>query len=87
MLKKITVISSTFSGPGKVDDFEWMIDQPESERTLFIFNDNEEYFDAFVSGESTGSSRGGSNAAIHPFRKMSPPWAAGVPTGKSGNRY
>ena len=84
---KTTVIPSTFSGHGKVGDFEWMIEQPEYERTLFIFNDNEEDFDAFVNGQSSGFSRGGGNAVIRPFRKESPPRAAGVPTGKSGRGY
>lgn len=87
MRNKITVIPSTYSGSGKAGDFEWMLNQPEHERTLFIFNDNEEQFDAFVKGESSGFTRGGGNAAIRPFRKMSPPRAAGVPTGKSGRGY
>ena len=87
MLKKITVIPSTYSGSGQLGDFEWMLNQPEYDRTLFIFNDNEEQFDAFVNGESSGFTRGGGNAAIRPFRKMSPPRAAGVPTGKSGRGY
>ena len=87
MRNKITVIPSIYSGSGKAGDFEWMLNQPEHERTLFIFNDNEEQFDAFVKGESSGFTRGGGNAAIRPFRKMSPPRAAGVPTGKSGRGY
>ncbi len=87
MRKKITVIPSTFSGSGQVGDFEFMLNQPEYERTLFIFNDNEEQFDAFVNGQSSGFSRGGGNAAIRPFRKLTPPRAAGVPTGKSGRGY
>ena len=87
MRKKITVKPSTYSGRGQAGDFEWMLNQPEYENTLFIFNDNEEQFDAFVNGESSGFSRGGGNAAIRPFRKMSPPRAAGVPTGKMGRGY
>lgn len=87
MRDKITVIPSTYSGSGKAGDFEWMLNQTEHERTLFIFNDNEEQFDAFVKGESSGFTRGGGNAAIRPYRKMSPPRAAGVPTGKSGRGY
>jgi len=87
MRKKITVIPSTFSGSGQVGDFEFMLNQPEYERTLFIFNDNEEQFDAFVNGQSSGFSRGGGNAVIRPFRKLTPPRAAGVPTGKSGRGY
>ena len=87
MHKKITVIPSTFSGRGQAGDFEFMLNQPEYEHTLFIFNDNEEQFDAFVNGESDGFGPGGGNAVIRPSRKESPPRAAGVPTGKSGCGY
>ena len=87
MRKKITVIPSTYSGRGQSGDFEWMLNQPEYENTLFIFNDNEEQFDAFVNEESSGFTRGGGNAAIRPLRKNSPPRAAGVPTGRSGRGY
>ena len=64
-----------------------MIDQPEFARALFIFNDNEEKFDAYVAGEESGFSVGGGNAAIRPLRKHLPPRAAGVPTGKHGRGY
>jgi hypothetical protein len=64
-----------------------MIDQPEFARALFIFNDNEEQFDAYVAGEANGFTAGGGNAAIRPLRKHSPPRAAGVPTGKHGRGY
>ena len=87
MRKKITVIPSTYSKSGQVGDFEWMLNQTAYNRTLFVFNDNEEQFDAFVNGESSGFTRGGGNAAIRPFRKLTPPRAAGVPTGKSGRGY
>ncbi|MDA2955157.1 MAG: hypothetical protein O3B17_04885 [Actinomycetota bacterium] len=87
MHKKITVIPSTYSKSGQLGDFEFMLNQPAYNRTLFIFNDNEEQFDAFVNGESSGFTRGGGNAAIRPFRKLTPPRAAGVPTGKSGRGY
>ena len=81
MRKKITVIPSTFSGSGQVGDFEFMLNQPEYERTLFIFNDNEEQFRAFVQGERSGITAGGGNAGIRPLRGLKPPRAAGVPTG------
>lgn len=87
MRKKITVIPSTFSGSGQVGDFEFMLNQPEYERTLFIFNDNEEDFDAFVNGQPSGFIPGGGNAVIRPFRELTPPRAAGVPTGKLGFGY
>ena len=87
MHKNITVIPSTYSKSGQLGDFEWMLNQSAYNRTLFIFNDNEEQFDAFVNGQSSGFSRGGGNAVIRPFRKLTPPRAAGVPTGKSGCGY
>ena len=80
-------IPTVFTGYGKWGDWEWMQTDPDWAHTLFVFNDNEEQFDAFVKGESSGFTRGGGNAAIRPFRKMSPPRAAGVPTGKSGRGY
>lgn len=46
----INVIKSQFTSPGIAGDFEFMIEQPEHQRTLFVFNDNEEQFLAhFVS--------------------------------------
>jgi hypothetical protein len=61
--------------------------QAEHEKTLFIFNDNEEQFRAFVRGERFGIEAGGGNAAIRPLRGLKPPRAAGVPTGSRGNGY
>ena len=83
----IKVIRSIFSGAGISGDYLWMIDQPEFARALFIFNDNEEQFDAYIAGEESGFSAGGGNAAIRPLRRHSPPRAAGVPTGKHGLGY
>jgi hypothetical protein len=61
--------------------------QSEHEKTLFIFNDNEEQFRAFVRGDSSGFSKGGGNAGIRPLRGLKPPRAAGVPTGSRGGGY
>ena len=83
----IKVVRSTFRGAGVLGDYLWMINQPEFARALFIFNDNEEQFDAYVAGEASGFTAGGGNAAIRPLRKHSPPRAAGVPTGKHGCGY
>ena len=83
----IKVVRSTFRGAGVSGDYLWMIDQPEFARALFIFNDNEEQFDAYIAGEESGFSAGGGNAAVRPLRKHSPPRAAGVPTGKRGRGY
>ena len=83
----IKVVRSTFRGAGVLGDYLWMINQPEFARALFIFNDNEEQFDAYVAGEASGFTAGGGNAAIRPLRKHSPPRAAGVPTGKRGRGY
>ena len=77
----IKVVRSIFRGAGVSGDYLWMSNQPEFARALFVFNDNEEQFDAFVVGEASGFSAGGGNAAIRPLRKQVPPRAAGIPTG------
>jgi hypothetical protein len=83
----IKVTRSIYRGVGISGDYLWMIDQPEFARALFIFNDNEEQFDAYVAGKASGFTKGGGNAAIRPLRKHLPPRAAGVPTGKQGLGY
>jgi len=40
----IKVIKSQFVKSGVVGDFSYMIEQPEHQGTLFVFNDNEEQF-------------------------------------------
>jgi hypothetical protein len=87
MTKSFEVISSVFDKPGRDGDFSLMSRQAENEKTLFIFNDNEEQFRAFVRGDSSGFSKGGGNAAIRPLRGLKPPRAAGVPTGIHGDGY
>ena len=83
------VIGSQFSGPGAPGDFGWMIERPEYADALFIFNDNEEQFRAYVEDPTGGAgcSRGGGNAVIRPYRCADPPRAAGVPTGSGGAGY
>jgi len=83
----IKVVRSIYDRDGALGDYLWMINQPEFARALFIFNDNEEQFDAYVAGEASGFHAGGGNAAVRPLRKHSPPRAAGVPTGKHGRGY
>jgi hypothetical protein len=83
----ISVIRSIYRGPGALGDYLWMINQPEFARALFVFNDNEEQFDAYLAGEAFGFDAGGGNAAIRPLRKLLPPRAAGIPTGKNRRGY
>ena len=83
----IKVTRSIFKSSGCLGDYLWMSNHPEFARALFVFNDNEEQFDAFVAGKASGFTAGGGNAAIRPLRKLSPPRAAGVPTGKHGSGY
>ena len=83
----IKVNRSVYRSAGVLGDYLWMINQPEFARALFIFNDNEEQFDAFVGGKASGFTAGGGNAAIRPLRKHVPPRSAGVPTGKHGRGY
>jgi len=40
----INVIKSQYGEPNVDGDFEFMIEQPEHQATLFVFNDNEEQF-------------------------------------------
>lgn len=87
MTKSFEVIGSVFDKPGRDGDFSLMSRQAEHEKTLFIFNDNEEQFRAFVRGERFGIEAGGGNAAIRPLRGLKPPRAAGVPTGSQGKGY
>jgi hypothetical protein len=85
--KSFEIVTSIYSDLGRDGDFAWMSRQAEHEKTLFIFNDNEEQFRAFVRGERFGIEAGGGNAAIRPLRGLKPPRAAGVPTGSRGNGY
>jgi len=85
----VQVIGSQFSRPGAEGDFGWMIERPEYADALFVFNDNEEQFRAYVRDPAGGAgcSPGGGNAVIRPYRCADPPHAAGVPTGSGGAGY
>jgi hypothetical protein len=85
----LRVVGSVFAGPHRLGDFAWMVQQPEWDDDLFVFNDNEEQFRAFRRDPSdpAGCARGGGNAAIRPYRCQQPPRVAGVPTGSRGAGY
>src|SRR5829696_7584155 len=80
----VEVIPSQFFSTRQVGDFGWMIERPEDADALFIFNDNDEQFRAFVNDSTPatdGCQDGGGNAAIRHYRCVDPPRAAGIPTG------
>lgn len=85
----IQLTGSQFVAPGADGDFSWMIEQPEYADALFVFNDNEEQFRAYVDepADDFGYARGGGNAAIRPYRGLTPARAAGIPTGADGAGY
>ncbi len=84
----VTVIGSQFSGPGTDGDFSWMIEQPQYRDAFFIFNDNEDEFEAHQKNPDAsggpGCQSGGGNAAIRPYQCRKPPRAGGIPTGNFG---
>lgn len=82
----VLVTGVVFAGRGRDGDFGWMIEQPGYADTLFVFNDNEEQFRAYLKKPASpaGCSAGGGNAVIRPYRCASPPRAAGIPTGTLG---
>jgi hypothetical protein len=68
-------------------DYINMIKNPNYDNALFIFNDNEEQFNAYLKGEPYGLQNGGNNAGIRQFRaarnKPLPNIrVAGIPTGR-----
>lgn len=82
----VQVTGLVFRGAGRYGDFSWMIEQPDYADALFVFNDNEEQFSAYMKDPdgAAGCSAGGGNAVIRPYRCASPPRAAGIPTGTLG---
>ena len=81
------VIPTVFTEFGKWGDWKWMQAEPSWAHALFVFNDNEEQFDAYVNGRSSGFTPGAGNALARPGRKFNPPKSAGIPTGKQGSGY
>jgi hypothetical protein len=82
----VQVIGLVFSGAGREGDFTWMIERADYADALFVFNDNEEQFISYRDDPAStrGCAAGGGNAAIRPYRCVSPPRAAGIPTGTLG---
>lgn len=88
--ESVKVIGSVFKGRDRIGDFGWMIQQPEFQDALFIFNDNEEQFLEHQRNPNSafGCAPGGGNAVIRPYQcQSSPPRASGIPTGKQGSGY
>lgn len=81
------VIPTVFTEFGKWGDWKWMQAEPSWAHALFVFNDNEEQFDAYVNGLPGGFTPGAGNALARPWRKFNPPKSAGIPTGKQGSGY
>jgi hypothetical protein len=77
----LILVPSVFKGVNQEGDFSWMIEQPEYADALFIFNDNEEQFEKYMTAQNGGCSAGRGNAIIRPYRCLTPPRAAGIPTG------
>lgn len=83
----VNVIPVIFQGLNKYGDFNWMIQQDKYEDVLFLFNDNQEQFLAFLNGQPQGCSSGGGNAIIRPYQCKRTSKAAGIPTGVNGRGY
>ncbi len=83
------LIGSVFKGRDRIGDFGWMIQQPEFQDSLFIFNDNEEQFLEHQQNPKSafGCAQGGGNAIIRPYQCQLIPRASGIPTGKQGKGY
>ena len=79
-------VRSEFTERGTVGDFRWMIEQPDYDDCLFLFNDNEGQFRAHRASAGSGHrcSAGGGNATIRPYQCQLPPRALGIPTGECG---
>ena len=75
----IRVIKSKYGGADKDGDFGWMIRQPQYDRTLFLFNDNEGEFLAHHGGGTHNCGDGGGNAIIRPYQCRIPQRALGIP--------
>ena len=81
------ILPVVYTGSGKLGDFSWMREQEMFKNSLYIFNDNEEQFDAYIAGRWDGYSIGGGNAVARPWRQLEPPLSAGIPTGVNGVGY
>lgn len=84
---KIQIMPLIYKGPNRIGDFSWMIQRPEYKDVLFLFNDNQEQFIAFINRNPGACSAGNGNAAIRPYQCSKFPRAAGIPTGSLGVGY
>ncbi len=84
VVSAVKIIKSQYKSRGTTGDFAWMINQPEYANTLFVFNDNEKQFRAFLKGDPSGVMDGGGNAGIRSYQGHTPRRAAGIPTGDGG---
>jgi len=78
------VIGTQYRSGGEYGDFSWMLEQSKYDDALFVFNDNEPQFLAFLQDQTPGSygcQAGGGNAGIRAYRCVKPPRAQGIPTG------
>lgn len=70
----IQIVGSVFKGLGVPGDFSWMVNQPEYNDCLFIFNDNIECHGQPIPG--------GGNAVMRVYINTLPkPRSFGIPTG------
>ena len=85
----IEIVPSVFREPGQFGDFRWMLDQPEFNDALFVFNDNQEQYEAFRDDphSEAGRAAGGGNAIIRPWQCENPPRSVGIPTGANRRGY
>lgn len=85
----ITLSPSVYHSSGKDGDFSWMLTQPQWKDALFIYNDNTSQSAAFLDEVAAGTvdpssnacQAGAGNGAIRPAQCLTPPRAAGIPTG------
>ncbi|PAP77782.1 hypothetical protein [Rubrivirga marina] len=85
----LTLTPSVYHGTRRQGDFSWMLGQDAWSRSLFVYNDNESqsgvYLDQVDAGTvdpaSSACQAGAGNGAIRPYQCLTPPRAAGVPTG------
>lgn len=94
--QKITIVPMTFIGTNQYGDFNFMINRPQFNDVLFLFNDNQEQFFRFMQWiqsppgtpkDTMACSAGGGNAVIRPYQCLNPPKAAGIPTGSMVGGY
>ena len=73
----LEVTAIQFKKKGEYGDFEWMINNPEYDDVLFIYNDDIESVGKYQKGQG--------NAVIRPYNlnnpKIDKPRSAGIPTG------